>query len=189
MNMKMPVWGWAVLSCALIPIIGLLDWETGYELNFFVFYFLPVALAGWFAGMEASLALSVLCALTWAGADYLSGHQYSSHVFAVWNTTVRLVSFIAIGLSVSKIRSNMDRERATAESLRKALSEVKVLETFLPVCAQCKKIRNKDGTWQHMEVYIGEHSNTKFSHGYCPDCARKAMEEAGLFLQEIEQPK
>lgn len=62
--------------------------------------------------------------------------------------------------------------------------ENKILETFLPVCAQCKKVRNKEGLWQHMEVYIEQHSNTQFSHGYCPDCFRKAMEEAGLTSDE-----
>ena len=47
--------------------------------------------------------------------------------------------------------------------------------------AECKKIRDRKGVWQHLEVYIGQHSNTHFSHGYCPECARKAMEEAGVF--------
>jgi len=43
-----------------------------------------------------------------------------------------------------------------------------------------KKIRDKDGRWQPMEAYFGKHANTQFSHGYCPDCARRAMEELGL---------
>ena len=99
---------------------------------------------------------------------------------AVWNVAVRFLSFLAIGWSVARLKEMLERERETAASLRRALSEVKVLETFLPICAQCKKIRNQRGEWQYLESYIGEHSHTQFTHGYCPDCARNALEEAGL---------
>jgi len=84
------------------------------------------------------------------------------------------------------MRHALDREHNTAEALRRTLSEIKVLEAFLPICAQCKKIRNQQGVWQQLEVYIGQHSNTRFSHGYCPECARKAMQEAGLIDKETE---
>jgi hypothetical protein len=167
-------------------VLGSVDWLTGYELNFFVFYFLPVSLVAWLFGFPLAVVVAVLSALTWFGADVLSGHVYSSHVFAVWNTTIRLVSFLAIAWSVARVRQALDREREGSDALRRALSEIKVLETFLPICAQCKKIRNKEGVWQQMEVYIGQHSNTQFSHGYCPTCARKAMEEAGLINDKTE---
>ena len=78
------------------------------------------------------------------------------------------------------MRHALDLERHTAEILLRALSEIKVLETFLPICAQCKKIRDEQGSWHPLEVYIGQHSNTQFSHGYCPECAKRAMQEAGL---------
>lgn len=180
MSKQLPRWQWATISFAGVLILGLVDWRTGYELNFFVFYFLPIAVGAWFVGFGMVLAVAVFSALVWAEADVLSGHIYSSHIYAVWNTVIRLVSFLAIGWSVSKIRGMLDHERETTDVLRQAMSEVKVLEAFLPICAGCKKIRDKDGTWQHLEVYIGEHANTQFSHGYCPDCYKKALEEAGL---------
>lgn len=176
----LPTWLVAVLIAAAVFALGAVDWCTGYELNFFVFYFVPCAAAGWLLGFPSSVVVAVLSALTWFGADLLSAHTYSSHAFAVWNTTIRLVSFLAIGWSVARVRHALHRERETAESLRRALSEVKVLEAFLPICAQCKKIRNQQGEWQPMESYISQHSNTQFSHGYCPQCAREAMREAGL---------
>lgn len=179
MKIMMPKRIWKTLGMAAILLLGLIDWKTGFELNFFVFYFLPVGLGGWFFGLETALAFSVLSALTWYGADALSGHTYASHVYAAWNTMIRLISFLAIGWSVFKMRQARDRERNAAAALRKALSEVKVLESFIPICAQCKKIRSQDGAWQPLEVYLGEHSNSRFSHGYCPECARKAMAEIG----------
>jgi hypothetical protein len=186
MKKRLPAWLWATIVVAGVLVLGFVDWLTGYELNFFVFYFVPVSVAAWFLGFGSSVTLAVLSALVWFGADVLSAHVYSSHVYAVWNTTIRLVSFLAIGGSVSRVRQALDRERNTAETLRRALSEIKVLEAFLPICAQCKKIRNEQGVWQPLEVYIGQHSNTQFSHGYCSECAKKALEEAGLFDSKTE---
>jgi hypothetical protein len=186
MNKRQSSWLWATITGVSVLGLGLVDWLTGYELNFFVFYFLPVSVGAWFLGLGASVILAVYSALVWFGADVLSGHVHSSHAYAVWNTSARLVSFLAIGWSVCKMRYALDREQNTAETLRRALSEIKVLEAFLPICAQCKKIRNQQGAWQQLEVYIGQHSNTQFSHGYCPECAKKAMEEAGLIDKKTE---
>jgi PAS domain S-box-containing protein len=65
-----------------------------------------------------------------------------------------------------------DREKLILE-LREALSQVKMLSGLLPICASCKKIRNDEGYWEQMEMYIRDHSEAEFSHGICPECARK----------------
>jgi len=44
---------------------------------------------------------------------------------------------------------------------------------MLPICAACKKIRDDKGYWNQIESYIREHSEAEFSHGICPDCAKK----------------
>lgn len=160
--------------------LGVIDWFSGYDLNFFVFYFIPVSLAAWFLGTGGSIFLAILSSMVWFGADAMTGHIYSSHIHAVWNTMIRLISFLAIGWSVSTLKRALDREKEATRKLNKSLSEIKVLETFLPICAQCKKIKDDHGVWQHLEVYIGQHTNTQFSHGYCPDCYRRAIEDAGF---------
>lgn len=48
---------------------------------------------------------------------------------------------------------------------------INTLGSFLPVCANCRKIRGKDGAWTSIEDYISDHSDTKFSHSMCPNCA------------------
>jgi hypothetical protein len=168
----------AVLAITLV--LGWIDWATGHELNFFVFYFLPVGLAGWYLGLNASVFMAVTCALVWFGADVTSGRTYSSHFYAVWNTTIRLCSFLAIGWSVQKIHALLIAERQKSDALRRSLSEIRVLRGLLPICAHCKRIRDAEGTWQHLEAYIGEHSDVRFSHGFCPECGRKVLEEAGI---------
>lgn len=56
--------------------------------------------------------------------------------------------------------------------LEEALASVKTLSGLIPICASCKKIRQDSGYWQQIEAYIGDHSNARFSHGICPDCAQ-----------------
>jgi hypothetical protein len=180
MRFKLTPLTWGLLDVIIVFALGVVDWLTGYELNFFVFYFLPVSIGAWFFGFVGAVSLAILSAGVWFGADVLTGHTYTSNVYAVWNTLVRLVSFLAMGWSVSRIKLLLDHEREVTESLRRSLSQIKVLETFLPICAQCKKIRNQQGVWQQLEAYIGQHSNTRFSHGYCPECSRKILAEAGL---------
>jgi len=175
MKEKSRLWAWGILAVAVALILGMIDWFTGYELNFFVFYFLPVSVAAWFFGPIGSVVLAIISAMVWFAADYLTGHTHLSSASAVWNTMIRLISFLAIGWSVARLRHLLDRERQSSEALRRSLSEIKILQAFLSICAQCKKIRNEQGVWQHLEVYITEHSNTQFSHSYCPDCYKKNL--------------
>jgi PAS domain S-box-containing protein len=69
-------------------------------------------------------------------------------------------------------RAESERDRLISD-LEKALSDVKKLSGLLPVCASCKNIRNDKGYWEQMEKYIKEHSEAEFSHGICPECAKK----------------
>jgi len=63
--------------------------------------------------------------------------------------------------------------RERTKELQAALDNVKTLRGLLPICASCKKIRNDNGYWSQIEVYVREHSEAEFSHGLCPDCATK----------------
>ncbi|MCJ7600252.1 MAG: PAS domain S-box protein [Desulfobulbaceae bacterium] len=71
-------------------------------------------------------------------------------------------------------RKKIEQEKAQLiEKLTKALEEIKTLKGILPICSSCKKIRDDKGYWQQIEAYIGQHSGAEFTHGICPDCARK----------------
>lgn len=60
--------------------------------------------------------------------------------------------------------------RQTINELRAALSEVKALKGLIPICANCKKIRDDGGFWSNVETYVSEHSDAEFSHSVCPEC-------------------
>lgn len=74
-----------------------------------------------------------------------------------------------------------EKQRARNQKLiHEALEKVKVLSGFLPMCASCKKIRDDKGYWNQIETYIREHSEAEFSHGICPECARKIYPEMNI---------
>jgi hypothetical protein len=59
------------------------------------------------------------------------------------------------------------------KELQQALIEVRLLSGLLPLCAGCKKVRDDKGYWHQVEAYFEEHSDVRFTHGYCPSCLRK----------------
>jgi len=65
------------------------------------------------------------------------------------------------------------RLRETLAERDAALENVRVLSGLLPICAGCKKIRDEQGNWNQIESYIATHSQAKFTHGMCPECARR----------------
>jgi len=67
--------------------------------------------------------------------------------------------------------------------LKKALDEVKTLQGILPICSQCKQIRDDKGYWNRIETYIGEHSQAEFSHGMCPDCSDKLYGDEDWYIE------
>ena len=69
------------------------------------------------------------------------------------------------------------------EELQEALKEVKQLSGLLPICSHCKQIRDDKGYWNQIESYIGAHSEAEFSHGICPDCAKKLYPEFDLYTE------
>ena len=70
-----------------------------------------------------------------------------------------------------RIKAEEEREKLIGE-LQQAIKQVKTLRGLLPICSNCKRIRDDDGYWQQIEVYIGEHSDAEFTHGLCVDCAK-----------------
>jgi PAS domain S-box-containing protein len=78
------------------------------------------------------------------------------------------------GLSRDITRNKeLENEReALITQLSEALNHVKTLQGLIPICSHCKKIRDDDGYWHEVEVYIRDHSTVEFSHGLCESCLR-----------------
>lgn len=68
---------------------------------------------------------------------------------------------------------NLDLLNQKTESLRKALAQVRTLHGLIPMCANCKKIRDDNGFWTQVELYLKQHADVQCTSGLCPDCIRE----------------
>ena len=97
------------------------------------------------------------------------------------NHIINLVSFSVMANVISginftnKIRefSHKKEKEMLIHDLTEAVENIKILSGFLPICANCKNIRDDKGYWNQIETFIGDHSDAEFSHSICPDCAKK----------------
>jgi len=78
----------------------------------------------------------------------------------------------AITIAIARFDDMMELRRLNME-LKEALNNIKTLRGLIPICAACKKIRDDEGFWQEVEVYVRDHTDAQFSHGLCPDCAQR----------------
>lgn len=157
-----------------VALIAVVDVAGGYEMDIFVFYFLPVAVAAWNGSGFLAYTVAVLCAFAWLAMDGLSGHVYLQPANMWWNAGVRLLSFLLIAHDVARIRAYLDRERHAA---KQAMRELHALCGLLPICASCKKIRDDHGYWRQLEHFIENHSDARFTHGLCKACADKTIRD------------
>ena len=74
--------------------------------------------------------------------------------------------------AIERKQAALERDRLIGE-LQEALANIKTLSGLVPICAGCKQIRDDKGYWSQVEIYVAKHSGAKFTHGICPDCARK----------------
>jgi len=79
-------------------------------------------------------------------------------------------------------RNQVEEEREKLIlKLQGAFSKINILKGLLPICASCKKIRDDTGYWNQIEEYIRDRSEADFSHGICPECAKKLYPELNIF--------
>ena len=92
--------------------------------------------------------------------------------------------FVGVGLDISDRVQSENEQEFLINKLQDTLSQVKQLSGLLPICASCKKIRDDQGYWNQIEAYIKERSEARFSHGICPDCAKRLYPDFNLFQQK-----
>lgn len=79
-------------------------------------------------------------------------------------------------------RKKTEKEREELlERLRTTMNEVATLRKILPICSCCRQIRDEQGGWSELETYLLSNAELEFSHGVCPDCARKLYGEEQWF--------
>jgi hypothetical protein len=159
--------------------IDWIDYLSGQELHFFVFYFVPVAFASWYTNRTIATLFTFVVAIAWLAVNSLEGAFYSHWFCRYWNAAIRLVAFLTIAQGVWYIKHKLAQERRLNQELVAALAEVKTLSGFLPICTSCKKIRNDEGYWEQIETYIRDRSAAEFTHSLCPECVKTMYPNLG----------
>lgn len=90
---------------------------------------------------------------------------------------IALITLNRLYYAIKRYRKTQEENERLIIELQQALSEIKKLSGFLPICASCKKIRDDRGYWNQIETYIKDHSEAQFSHSICPECAEKLYPE------------
>jgi len=96
----------------------------------------------------------------------VGGVDYITKPFRVEEVLARICTH----LTLRQLQQSLEEKN---RQLEEALANIKVLRGLLPICANCKKIRDDQGYWTQIEAYIQCHSEADFSHGICPDCLKK----------------
>ena len=108
----------------------------------------------------------IVQALDCGAHDFLSKPVHVGELRSRVDVGVRLLE------AEDKIVNYAREIEAKKNELETALAEIKTLRGFIPICSNCKKIRDDEGYWQQIEMYIQARSEAEFSHGICPDCMR-----------------
>lgn len=110
-----PAGAFAIATACLLAV-GLVDYLTGYEISFSLFYLVPVAIATWYVGRAGGMAVAVLSCVSWYAADRIAAHPYSHPAIPVWNALVRLGFFAITSLLISTYKGSLAAQRLLART-------------------------------------------------------------------------
>lgn len=119
------------VSFAVLGCIGGLDYITGYEFGFFIFYFIPVAISSWYCGRRLGLQVAFGSAIVWYLSDKFTHHPYSHSYLIYWEMFMRLISFLTTTLTIARIRTMVLKEEQMLSELLEVRQELDRLKQGL----------------------------------------------------------
>ncbi len=99
-----------VFGLGLIALVGLLDYGTGPELSFSIFYVIPIALLTWYAGREMGIVASTASAFIWLLNNNWRGQVYDNPTIPYWNAVVRYGFFLIVTLALTSLHHARDEQ-------------------------------------------------------------------------------
>jgi len=146
---------------AVAVVILFCEYLTEPFIKFPILFLVPIALAAWYSGRWWGIGLAVSMPVVHTYFLRAAGVREAVTIMAV-NDLIRIVVLSTFAFLVDR----------TATQTRLLAREARVLSGLLPICSFCKKIRDQDGGWHPLELYISEHSEALLSHSLCPDCTK-----------------
>lgn len=110
-----------------------------------------------------------------------AGESYWENIGIPIKNTDGKMTVLEVSRNVTDRLQSENQKKKLIEDLQSALKKVKKLSGLLPICSQCKKIRDDKGYWKQIEEYISDHSEAEFSHGICQECARELYPDIDIY--------
>jgi hypothetical protein len=178
-------------SLANLLVLSYVVYLAGYHFLFFVFFFIPVSLCGWYLGRLSVVCMAILSGVSWCLVDILSAHQYPFEAFRYANSLICFLAFAIIGLLLQRLRRSLQEQLKVRQELEMALDEIKrsteavrrLQDQLQVVCAWTKRI-NVEGRWIALDEFLTNNLHTKITYGVSPE----AMQEVLHTVEETEAP-
>ncbi|WP_076003853.1 hypothetical protein [Dehalogenimonas formicexedens] len=173
----------ALQQVLYLSVIALATWRFGFSLGLFFWGILgavtiPYSVVYLSANWHPNLLLEMIIIGLIGLAEVFLINAYENgkkRLIEYQHTLEDKVKDRTMDLTKSNLALEKDivERRKVEGELREALAQVKMLSGLLPICANCKKIRDDNGYWSSVEKYISTHSEAEFTHGICPECLEK----------------
>lgn len=166
-----------VINILLILILGFIDFLTGVEFDFSIFYLIPISLTAWYASKGLGILSAIISEIIWFIADLLGGHIHSSTFILFGNSVIRLCLFITIAMILSNFKIIQKKHYKSELSLQKNKN---IIETFQKLTA----IIAENITQQNAEIIMWV--NKKRNKGEnVPQKVEKASRIIGLSMRYL----
>jgi K+-sensing histidine kinase KdpD len=186
-------------SLANLLVLSYIVYLAGYNFLFFIFFFIPVAMCGWYLGRISVVCMAILSGVSWCVVDILSNHYYPSDLVRYANTVICFLAFAIIGLLMQRLRHSLTEQVRVSQELEKTLEELKrstedarKLQSQLQVvCAWTKRI-NIEGRWVALDEFLTHQLNTKITYGVSPEAMQEVLvnvEQSGFPETPLSQPQ
>lgn len=159
------------------------DTTTADDYGIASLYIVAVIIARWW-GNSWTATVAIIFVTTaevytnvYTGAYNTAARKGHFTQVVFWGIAHHVAAYTAVTLAIRWVRQLIERERKVTQELFQILKNVRELESLLPICSYCKKIRDDAGQWEKLETYIADHTGTNFTHGVCPDCKAEQMAE------------
>ncbi len=110
-------------ALGIVFLVGVVDYLSGYEITFSVFYLVAITVAVWFVGARFGIFISALSVACWLAGDFAAGAKYASRFVPGWNAVIALVFYLVMVGVLSRLRALHDELEAKVRARTAALTE------------------------------------------------------------------
>lgn len=124
-------------TLCLVALVGFVDYVTGHEISFSIFFLFPISIAVWYGSRVMGYVVSLASAVAWAVVEHISVLTYSREWILYWNSGVRLGFFLIVSLLLAEFQNNLRRQQhlASTDGLTGLLNRTGFIEHAGPIMA------------------------------------------------------